>query len=123
MRGRVAVATQTGVPLSIREYDVRPPRDDEVLVRITAASICGSDLHIWRGETPPLTGVPSVPGHEMTGFVEALGRSRTHDSTGQALREGDRVTFAYFIPCGECWTCLSGTTGCPNRYRLRKGLT
>jgi len=58
----------------------------------------------------------------MSGVVEALGRGRTHDTTGQALREGDRVTFAYFIPCGECWTCLSGTTGCPNRYRLRKGL-
>src|SRR5689334_9649693 len=35
MRGRVAVATQTGEPLDIREYDVRPPREDEVLVRLT----------------------------------------------------------------------------------------
>lgn len=123
MRGRVAVATQTGVPLQIREYDVRPPHPDEVLVRLTAASICGSDLHIWRGETPPLTGVPSVPGHEMAGVVAALGENRHQDSTGKPLREGDRVAFAYFIPCGECWTCLSGTTGCPNRYRVRRALT
>ena len=123
MRGRVAVSFGAGRPMELREYDVRPPRPGEVLVRLTTASICGSDLHIWRGEIPGLTGVPGVGGHEMTGVVAALGEGRHHDSIGRPLAEGDRVAFAYFVPCGECWACLTGTTGCPNRYHLRRGLT
>lgn len=109
--------------MEIRRYDVRPPKPDEVLVRITAASVCGSDLHIWRGETPPFTALPTVPGHEMTGVVEAIGEYRQNDTVGARLQPGTRVAFAYFIPCGECWACLSGTTGCPNRYRHRRHLT
>jgi len=109
--------------MEIREYDVRLPKAGEILVRLTAACICGSDLHIWRGEIPGLTGLPGVPGHEMTGVVAALGAERPHDSMGRPLAEGDRVAFAYFMPCGECWACLSGTTGCPNRYRTRRNLT
>ncbi len=123
MRGRVAVMHGPKLPMDIREYDVRPPRAGEVLVRLTMASVCGSDLHIWRGETSGLTNLPGVGGHEMTGVVAALGEGRTTDSMGRPLHEGDRVAFAYFLPCGECWACLSGTTGCPNRYRLRKTQT
>lgn len=123
MRGRVAVNFGAGKPMQIREYDVRPPHPGEALIRLTTASVCGSDLHIWRGETPGLTGEPGVGGHEMTGVVEALGDGRRTDSLGRPLHLGDRVAFAYFMPCGECWACLSGTTGCPNRYRFRKSLT
>ena len=123
MRGRVAVSFGAGRPMEVREYDVRPPQPGEVLVRLTTASICGSDLHIWRGEIPGLTGLPGVGGHEMTGVVAALGDWRQHDSMGRPLAEGDRVAFAYFVPCGECWACLTGATGCPNRYHLRRGLT
>src|SRR5919204_441188 len=123
MRGRVAVTFGAGRPMELRDYDVRPPRAGEVLVRLTAACICGSDLHIWRGEIPGLTALPGVAGHEMTGVVEALGSERRRDSMGRPLAEGDRVAFAYFIPCGECWACLTGTAGCPNRYRQRRQLT
>ncbi|HEV7214821.1 MAG TPA: alcohol dehydrogenase catalytic domain-containing protein, partial [Chloroflexota bacterium] len=123
MRGRIAVTFGAGRPMEMREYDVRPPHDGEVLVRLAWASICGSDLHIWRGEIAGLTGLPGVGGHEMSGVVAALGRERRLDSTGKSLKEGDRVTFAYFIPCGACAACLTGATGCPNRYRRRKDLT
>lgn len=123
MQGRVAVSFGPGRPIEMREYAVRPPQPGEVLVRLRRASICGSDLHIWRGEVAGLTGLPGVGGHEMSGVVAALGGERRRDSTGQPLAEGDRVTFAYFIPCGECGACLTGTTGCPNRYRRWKALT
>ncbi len=123
MRGRVAVSVGAGRPMEIRVYDVRPPKPGEILVRLTTASVCGSDLHIWRGEIPGLTGQPGVPGHEMTGVVEMLGEGRSHDTLGRPLAPGDRVAFPYFQPCGECWACLTGTTGCPNRYRARKALT
>ncbi len=59
----------------------------------------------------------------MTGVVAALGRNRRTDTLGRPLKEGDRVAFAYFIPCGSCWACLTGTTGCPNRYKSRSSLT
>ena len=123
MKGRVVVSLGTGRPFEIREYPVADPGPDEILVKLTLASVCGSDLHMWRGETPPFQKPPGVPGHEMTGVIAKLGKNRNVDTLGRPLREGDRVAFAYFIPCGSCWACLSGTTGCPNRYRLRSSLT
>jgi threonine dehydrogenase-like Zn-dependent dehydrogenase len=59
----------------------------------------------------------------MTGRIARLGANRGHDSLGQPLREGDRIAYSYFIPCGECWACMSNTTGCPNRYRMRNRST
>lgn len=123
MLGRVVVSHGPRVPFEIREYPVADPGPEEILVKITLASVCGSDLHMWRGETPPLQKAPGVPGHEMTGVVAKLGRNRRMDTLGRPLSEGDRVAFAYFIPCGSCWACLTGTTGCPNRYRSRASLT
>lgn len=123
MKGRVVVSNGPRTPFEIREYPVADPGPDEILVKITRAGVCGSDLHMWRGETPSFQRPPGVPGHEMTGVVEKLGRDRNHDTLGRRIREGDRVAFAYFIPCGSCWACLSGTTGCPNRYQSRSAFT
>ena len=117
--GRAAVATSADQPIELREYPVPTPAGDEILVRTTVAGLCGSDLHIWRGEVPPLQPYPSVPGHEGTGRVVALGKERQHDTLGRPLAVGDRVAYSYFVPCGECWLCLSGTTGCPNRYQFK----
>jgi threonine dehydrogenase-like Zn-dependent dehydrogenase len=78
---------------------------------------------MWRGEVPWFQRAPGIQGHEMTGQIARLGANRKNDSLGRALREGDRVAYAYFIPCGECWACLGGTTGCPNRYRTRNSIT
>src|SRR5262245_31328114 len=86
----------------IREFPVRVPGPGEVLVRVSMATICGSDLHMWRGEVPWFQKAPGIQGHEMVGFVEALGPGRSVDSLGRPLAVGDRVAYAYFIPCGEC---------------------
>ena len=123
MNGRVVVSNGPRLPFEIREYAVADPGPDEILVKVTLACVCGSDLHMWRGETPPFQRLPGVPGHEMTGVIEKLGRNRRTDALGRPLKEGDRVAFAYFVPCGTCWACLTGTTGCPNRYRGRSSLT
>jgi threonine dehydrogenase-like Zn-dependent dehydrogenase len=109
--------------MELAEYDVPDPGPDEILIKITQATICGSDLHMWRGEVPWFQRAPGIQGHEMTGRVTRLGANRHNDSLGRPLQEGDRVAYAYFIPCGECWACLGGTTGCPNRYRARNGVT
>src|SRR5205807_1264285 len=76
-----------------------------------------------RGEVPWFQKAPGSQGHEMCGRVAKLGARRKADSLGRPLRDGDRVAYAYFIPCGECWACLGGTSGCPNRYRTRNTLT
>ena len=121
--GRAAVSRVDGGGMEIRDLPVRAPAPGEVLVRVSLATICGSDLHMWRGEVPWFQKSPGVQGHEMMGVVEHLGEGRTTDSLGRPLAVGDRVAYAYFIPCGECPACVSGTTGCPNRYRTRNPYT
>ena len=123
MKGRAAVTLENSRTMELAEYDVPDPGPEEVLIQITQATICGSDLHMWRGEVPWFQRAPGIQGHEMTGRVTKLGTNRRTDSLGRPLQEGDRVAYAYFIPCGECWACLGGTTGCPNRYRTRNGIT
>src|SRR5215203_918637 len=123
MNGRAAVTVPGAKAMEVREYPVPEPGAEEILVKITMAGICGSDLHMWRGEVPWFQPAPGLQGHEMTGTIAKLGSNRKTDSLGRPLSEGDRVAYAYFIPCGECWACMSGTTGCPNRYRTRNTIT
>lgn len=123
MKGKAAITLENARGMELTEYDVPDPGPDEVLVRVSLASICGSDLHMWRGEVPWFQKAPGIQGHEMAGRVVKLGANRTRDNQGRPLQEGDRVAYAYFIPCGECWACLGGTTGCPNRYRTRTTVT
>jgi len=123
MKGRAAVTRGDAPGMELTEYEVPDPGPDEVLVKVSLAGICGSDLHMWRGDVPWLQPARGIQGHEMVGRVAKLGANRTHDTQGQPLAEGDRVAYAYFIPCGECWACLSGITGCPNRYRARVAVT
>ena len=123
MKGKAAITQPDEKGMRIVEYDVPEPGPDDVLIQVTLACICGSDLHMWRGEVPWFQPAPGIQGHEMTGRIARLGANRGHDSLGQPLREGDRVAYSYFIPCGECWACMSNTTGCPNRYRSRNRTT
>lgn len=81
--------------------DVPSPeiRDDQVLVRIRYASICGTDMHIFPGDFHPRTHVPFIPGHEMGGIVESVGK---HVS---GFKPGDKVAVDPIIWCGECPAC------------------
>ena len=129
MKGRVAVLQKYGGDFDLREYPVPDPEPGAVLVRLTHAGICGSDLHIWRGEMKGLYG--EVPkdltfGHEMCGRVERLGAGVTTDSLGAPLREGDRVTYCYFFPAGAApsasrtrWAPARGRAG-PIAWRARR---
>jgi threonine dehydrogenase-like Zn-dependent dehydrogenase len=86
----------------IRVDEVERPRAGagEALLRITLTTICGTDLHILRGEYAVRPGL--VVGHEPVGVVEELGAG----VTGYAL--GDRVLVGAITPCGQCRACLSG---------------
>jgi len=85
------------------------PAEDELLIRIQACGICGSDVHGYDGSTgrrlPPL-----VMGHEAAGIVESVG------SAVQNFRAGDRVTFDSTVYCGKCFYCARGQINlCENR--------
>jgi threonine dehydrogenase-like Zn-dependent dehydrogenase len=86
----------------IRVEDVERPRAGvgEAVVRVTLTTICGTDLHILRGEYPVRPGL--VIGHEPVGVIEELGPG----VTGYAV--GDRVLVGAITPCGQCRACLSG---------------
>ena len=124
MTGRLAVLPAYGGDFELREYPVPDPEPGAVVVRLTRAGVCGSDLHIWRGEMKDVYGSPPRDltfGHEMCGRVARLGAGVTVDSAGAPLREGDRVTFLYFFPCGRCRVCLRDEMGsCPRKGRANR---
>lgn len=98
---RAAVFEKKDV-ISIREVPRPSPRAGEALVRVTLTTICGTDVHILRGEYPVRPNL--VVGHELVGVVEELGAG----VEGYAI--GDRVVVGAITPCGQCRACLSGAS-------------
>jgi S-(hydroxymethyl)glutathione dehydrogenase / alcohol dehydrogenase len=100
MRTRAALFRGAGQPLELREIELDEPRADEVLVRMAAVGICGTDLHNVKGEWQRPT--PMVLGHEGAGIIEDVG------SSVSSLRAGDRVVLSWAPSCGECADCRRG---------------
>jgi len=90
--------------LEIRDYPLPSSvGPGEAMIRVEMAGICGTDVHLWKGELPvPL---PVILGHESAGRLEVLGEGLTHDWRGHPLSPGDRVTWASSVVCGECFYC------------------
>src|ERR1041385_7597894 len=85
----------------IRVEEVERPHASvgDAVIRVTLTTICGTDLHIVRGEYPVKPGL--VIGHEPVGVIEELGAG----VTGYSI--GDRVLVGAITPCGQCRACLS----------------
>ena len=85
------------------------PRPDEVLVRVGACGICGTDLHIIDGDSP-LARYPVIPGHEFAGEVVALGSDIAQSNgNGEAnITVGSRVAIDPNLYCGHCDFCRTG---------------
>lgn len=82
--------------------------DDDIILRVTATAICGSDLHLYRGKIPG-THHGDIFGHEFMGEVVEAGSGVT------ALRKGDRVVIPFVIACGDCFFChLHQYAACEN---------
>lgn len=117
--GVAAAFFGAGKPLELREYPVPDPEPGAAVLKMRLASVCGTDLHYWRGELDILKmgrPLPAALGHEGAGEVYRLGAGVTTDTSGEPLHEGDRVVFQYFYPCLRCPTCLKGHTyACPVR--------
>ncbi len=100
MKTRAALFHAVGEPFEIAEIDLEEPRADEVVVRMAAVGICGTDLHQVKGEFRRPT--PMVLGHEGAGIVEAVGASVTR------VRPGDEVVLSWAPSCGVCAGCRRG---------------
>ena len=99
MRTRAAVMHEPG-RLVVEELEQDEPRAGEVVVRMIAVGVCGTDLHSYKGEWE--RPMPIVLGHEGAGVVEAAGSGVT------TVREGDRVVLSWAPACGECGPCRRG---------------
>jgi putative phosphonate catabolism associated alcohol dehydrogenase len=98
------VFTGVGQPLQWRQFPVHSPVGSEILVRVTGCTLCGSDLHTYRGRRTAPT--PSILGHEIIGRIEELGPDAPRqDAAGEPLRPGDRVTWSLIASCGSCFYC------------------
>lgn len=85
----------------VRVEDVPDPMlvaTDDIILRVTATAICGSDLHLYHGKIPE-TRDGDIFGHEFMGVVEEVGSSVT------AVKTGDRVIVPFVIACGDCFFC------------------
>ncbi|MAZ84812.1 MAG: iditol 2-dehydrogenase [Hoeflea sp.] len=86
--------------LALRDIEKPVPKADELLIRIEACGICGTDRHLFLGEFPSKP--PVTPGHEFVGVIEAVGRDVTD------FEPGMRVTGDPNIACGHCAECQRG---------------
>ncbi|MGL6212288.1 zinc-dependent alcohol dehydrogenase family protein [Billgrantia desiderata] len=88
-------------PPQIQHVPDPTPEAHGVVVKVMATGVCRSDWHGWMGHDPDIR-LPHVPGHELAGIVEAVGKDVTQ------WREGDRVTVPFVGGCGSCPECYSG---------------
>ncbi|MDB4866098.1 MAG: glutathione-dependent formaldehyde dehydrogenase [Cohnella sp.] len=96
---------------NVQVKDVQDPKiekNDDVIVRITASAICGSDLHLIHGLVPNFP-QDYIIGHEPMGVVEEVGPDVTK------VKKGDRVIIPFNVACGHCWYCEHDITSqCDN---------
>lgn len=97
-----AIVTDGDGKIWEEEHDRPDPDPGEVLVKIRAVGICGSDIGLVDGEGPPWTEYPLVPGHEVCAEVVDLGEGV------DSVEVGDRVALHGFVYCGTCTACREG---------------
>ncbi len=98
---KAALYNEFGKPFGIERIDDPAPPRNGVVLRVAATGVCRSDWHGWMGHDADIT-LPNVPGHEMAGVVEAVGKDV------RRWRPDDRVTVPFVCACGTCPECASG---------------
>ncbi|WP_299764922.1 zinc-dependent alcohol dehydrogenase family protein [uncultured Dokdonia sp.] len=88
-------------PLSIQQVPDPTPTPDGVVIKVAATGLCRSDWHGWMGHDPDIK-LPHIPGHELAGTIEAMGKNV------KGFTIGDRVTMPFVCGCGSCSQCISG---------------
>ncbi len=101
---KALVKKEASQGLSLVEEPIPEPREDEVLIRVKKASICGTDLHIYKWDlwAQQFVKMPVIVGHEFVGFIAELGKNV------KGLKVGDRVSGEGHLTCGYCRNCRAG---------------
>ena len=100
--------------IEFHEYDVPSPPAGGLIAEVTQTNVCGSELHMWRGEFLGRNG--TMPGHEMSGRIMALGDGVKSDFTGAPVKVGDRIAPVYYTVCNRCPNCVRGNqAACTNK--------
>jgi alcohol dehydrogenase, propanol-preferring len=103
----VARFYRVGDPVKVEDNPLPRIDPDEILLKIRAASVCHSDVHVVSGVIP--VNGPVVLGHEIAGDIEQLGENVEN------IKKGDRAIVHFVTPCGDCNFCLTGNTNvCKN---------
>lgn len=97
---KAAVLFEANTPLSIEDVTISKPTAHEVLIRTVAVGVCRSDLHFVDGAYPHA--MPTIPGHEACGVVEAVG------DEVRGVKVGDHVVTCLSAFCGQCEFCVTG---------------
>ncbi len=116
MEVKAAVLEKFNEPLEIRTFPLPKLKEGEILVKVVAAGVCGSDVHMWEGRDPRIR-LPMIPGHEGVGeIVEIKGEKK--DLHGIPLRLGDHVLWNRSLSCGHCYFCRvkHQPSLCPHRW-------
>lgn len=100
MEALAAVLYRPNEPLRLETVEVLPPGPGEVRVRLHAAGVCHSDLHVMKGDQP--MSMPIILGHEGAGVVEEIGKGVA------TVEPGDHVIPIWRMSCGRCEYCLGG---------------
>ena len=89
--------------VTVSDFSIPEPDKGEVLIKIKASTICGSDMHVYKGEKVSWgIDLSIIPGHEPCGVVEEISEGIDN------LNKGDRVLVYHFEGCGNCNCCLEG---------------
>jgi alcohol dehydrogenase len=106
---KAAIFENFGQPLSIQNVPDPTHQTDGVIIRVEANGICRSDWHGWMGHDSDVH-LPHVPGHEMAGVIEEVGKNV------RRWQPGDRITLPFACGCGSCEQCASGNQQVCDHY-------
>lgn len=98
---KAAIYRQYRGPITVETLPDPVPQPDGVVLRVASNGICRSDWHGWVGHDPDIV-LPHVPGHEIAGVVEEVGRDV------RRWKAGDRVSVPFIAGCGRCRPCRTG---------------
>src|SRR5579883_2125992 len=102
MKGKIAFIPRPRT-LEFFTCDVPDPEPGAIVLEVTQTNVCGSEVHMWKGEIGGPHGV--MPGHEMSGRVVMLGERVSADWAGAAVKAGDRIAPVPYLVCNRCVNC------------------
>ena len=113
---RAIVLEKFNEPLVLRSFPIPHPKEGEVLVKVEAAGVCGSDVHMWEGRDPRIR-LPMILGHEGAGEIVEMNREKK-GVHGNPLKIGDKVLWSRGVTCGHCYYCKikMEPSLCPDRW-------